>query len=52
MQHGAILNIGVFTYGNECVIASDHRVEPDAGVVLKPNLAHDRRIFGNEVVLP
>ena len=51
MQHGAILNIGVFAHGNECIIASDHCVEPDAGVVLKPNLAHDCRIFGNEVVL-
>ena len=52
MQHGAVLNIGVFSDANQFTVAPENRVEPDAGIVFQSHGADNRGVVGDKIIIP
>lgn len=47
MQHAAVLHLGVLADRDQLVVAADHAVPPDAGVLLQDHLADGDRVGGD-----
>jgi CRISPR/Cas system-associated exonuclease Cas4 (RecB family) len=51
MKDGAVLNIASVSNGYAVVIASEHDIEPDTGILAETDASDDSRIRCHEVVI-
>ena len=50
VKHRTILDVGVLADGDRIIVATQRRVEPDAGVLLQDHTPHHAGAFGDPVI--